>query len=45
VALAWLIVANTIYKHPGNSGIALCILFAGVPVYFLLQRLAHGQAK
>jgi APA family basic amino acid/polyamine antiporter len=45
VALAWLIVANTIYKHPGNSGIALCILFAGVPVYFLLQKLAHGQAK
>jgi APA family basic amino acid/polyamine antiporter len=45
VALAWLIVANTIYKHPENSGIALCILFAGVPVYFLLQKLAHGQAK
>lgn len=45
VALAWLIVVNTIYKHPGNSGIALCILFAGVPVYFLLQKLAHGHAK
>jgi APA family basic amino acid/polyamine antiporter len=45
VVLAWLIVANTIYKHPGNSGIALCILFAGVPVYFLLQKLAHGQTK
>jgi APA family basic amino acid/polyamine antiporter len=45
VVLAWLIVANTIYKHPGNSGIALCILFAGVPVYFLLQKLAHSQPK
>jgi APA family basic amino acid/polyamine antiporter len=36
-AVAWLIVLNTIYKYPRNSGIALCILFAGVPVYFLLR--------
>ena len=40
VAAAWLIVVNTIYKHPQNAGIALCILFLGLPVYFLLQRLA-----
>lgn len=45
VALAWLIVVNTIYKHPRNSGIALCILFAGVPVYFLLQKLARRQQR
>ena len=28
---------NTIYKYPRNAGIALCILFAGVPVYFLFR--------
>lgn len=37
--VAWLIVLNTIYKYPRNSAIALCILFVGVPVYFLLRRL------
>lgn len=37
--IAWLIVLNTIYKYPRNSAIALCILFVGVPVYFLLRRL------
>jgi basic amino acid/polyamine antiporter, APA family len=40
-AAAWLIVLNTIYKYPRNSGVALCILFAGVPVYFAFQRLAR----
>jgi basic amino acid/polyamine antiporter, APA family len=37
-AVAVLIVLNTIYKYPRNSAIALCILFLGVPVYFLLRR-------
>jgi APA family basic amino acid/polyamine antiporter len=37
VAVAWLVVLNTIYKYPRNAGIALCILFAGVPVYFLVR--------
>lgn len=37
--VAWLIVLNTIYKYPRNSAFALCILFVGVPVYFLLRRL------
>jgi basic amino acid/polyamine antiporter, APA family len=37
-AAAWLIVLNAIYKYPRNSGIAMCILFAGVPVYFLFQK-------
>jgi APA family basic amino acid/polyamine antiporter len=37
VAVAWLVVINTIYKYPRNAGVALCILFAGVPVYFLFR--------
>ena len=37
VAVAWLVVLNTIYKYPRNAGIALCILFAGIPVYFLFR--------
>jgi basic amino acid/polyamine antiporter, APA family len=41
VALAWLVVLNTIYKYPRNAGVALCILFAGVPVYFLVS----GRAR
>jgi hypothetical protein len=41
-ASAAAIVINTIYKYPRNAGVAMCILFAGVPVYFLLRRL--GQA-
>jgi APA family basic amino acid/polyamine antiporter len=41
VAVAWLVVLNTIYKYPRNAGVALCILFAGVPVYFLFR----GRAR
>jgi APA family basic amino acid/polyamine antiporter len=41
VAVAWLVVLNTIYKFPRNAGIALCILFAGVPAYFLVR----GRAR
>jgi APA family basic amino acid/polyamine antiporter len=37
VVIAWLVVLNTIYKYPRNAGVALCILFAGVPVYFLFR--------
>jgi len=37
VVVAWLVVLNTIYKYPRNAGIALCILFAGIPVYFLFR--------
>lgn len=43
-ATAWLVVLNTIYKYPLNSGIALCILLAGVPVYFLFQRFARAAS-
>jgi len=37
VAAASLIVVNTIYKYPRNAGVALCILFAGIPVYYLFR--------
>jgi APA family basic amino acid/polyamine antiporter len=40
VAVAALVVLNTIYKYPRNAGAALCILFAGVPVYCLFRRRA-----
>jgi basic amino acid/polyamine antiporter, APA family len=41
-AAAWLVVLNTIYKYPRNSAVALCILFAGVPVYFAFQKLTRS---
>jgi basic amino acid/polyamine antiporter, APA family len=37
VAIAWLIAFNTTYKNPLTAGAALCILLAGVPVYFLMR--------
>jgi APA family basic amino acid/polyamine antiporter len=37
-AVACFMVINTIYKYPRNAGAAVCILFAGIPVYFLLRR-------
>lgn len=42
VAAAWLIVLNTIFKFPRDSAVAVCILFLGIPVYFLLR--ARGNA-
>jgi basic amino acid/polyamine antiporter, APA family len=41
VAIAWLITANTLYKYPRNAGVALCILFAGVAVFYFF----HGRAQ
>lgn len=38
---AWLVVLNTIYKYPRNSGVALCILLLGVPVYIAVQKFAR----
>jgi basic amino acid/polyamine antiporter, APA family len=35
VAICWLVVANTIYRYPGNTLIGMSILLTGVPVYFL----------
>jgi APA family basic amino acid/polyamine antiporter len=40
-----LIVVNTIYKYPRNAGIAVCILFAGLPFYFLLRGRAQRPAN
>jgi APA family basic amino acid/polyamine antiporter len=45
VLVAWLIVLNTIYKYPRNAGAAVCILLAGVPVYYLLRRRATRTAS
>jgi hypothetical protein len=39
-----LIVLNTIYKYPRNTGVAVGILLAGVPVYYLLRRSATRSA-
>jgi APA family basic amino acid/polyamine antiporter len=39
VAVCWLVVANTIYRYPGNTLIGMSILLAGVPVYFLWNAL------
>ncbi|MGB9244243.1 MAG: amino acid permease [Candidatus Acidiferrales bacterium] len=41
VAIAWLVTANTIYKYPRNAGVALCILFAGIPVFYFFR----GRAR
>jgi len=35
VAAAWFVVANTLYKYPGNAATGLAIVLAGIPVYFL----------
>lgn len=45
VTVAALVVLNTIYKYPRNAGAALCILFAGVPVYFLFRWRAKRSAR
>ena len=35
VAACWIVVANTIFRYPENSLIAVGILVGGIPVYFL----------
>lgn len=44
VAVAWLVVANTIYKFPRNTAVALCILFAGIPFYYLFRGRARRSS-
>jgi APA family basic amino acid/polyamine antiporter len=41
VTIAWFITLNTIYKYPRNAGVALCILFAGIPVFYFFR----GRAR
>jgi len=36
------VVANTIYRYPGNTLIGMAILAAGVPVYFIWQRISKA---
>ncbi len=40
VAVAWLIVLNTLYKFPGNAFTAFGIMLAGIPVYLFWRRFA-----
>ncbi len=35
VAACWLVVLDTIYKHPADSLVGLAIVLSGIPVYFL----------
>jgi APA family basic amino acid/polyamine antiporter len=44
IAVAWLVTGNTIYKYPRNAGVALCILLAGVPFYYLFRGRARRAA-
>lgn len=44
IAVAWLVTGNTIYKYPRNAGVALCILLAGVPFYYLFRGRARRPA-
>jgi APA family basic amino acid/polyamine antiporter len=34
VAICWLVVINTVYKYPTNTGIGLAILLAGIPAFY-----------
>lgn len=43
VAVCWLVVANTIYRYPGNTLIGMSILLAGVPAYFLWSSLNRNR--
>jgi len=45
VLIAWLIALNTVYKNPLTGGTALCILLAGIPVYFLLRGRARRSGS
>jgi APA family basic amino acid/polyamine antiporter len=38
IAVCWLVVINTIYRYPINTGIGIGILLAGVPVYIFWRR-------
>ena len=45
IAACWLVVANTLYKYPGNSAVGMAILLAGIPVYFLWGRRQRQRAS
>jgi basic amino acid/polyamine antiporter, APA family len=40
--VCWSVVANTIYRYPGNTLIGMAILVSGVPVYYIWKRISHA---
>jgi APA family basic amino acid/polyamine antiporter len=40
--VCWSVVANTIYRYPGNTLIGMAILVSGVPVYYIWKRTSHA---
>jgi APA family basic amino acid/polyamine antiporter len=40
--VCWSVVANTIYRYPGNTLIGMAILISGVPVYYIWKRISHA---
>lgn len=43
VAVCWLVVANTIYRYPGNTLVGMAILLAGVPAYWIWSSLKRTR--
>jgi APA family basic amino acid/polyamine antiporter len=43
VAVCWWVVANTIYRYPGNSLMGFGLLLAGVPVYWFWSRRSSAR--
>ncbi len=41
----WLIVANTLWKYPGNSSIGFVIILVGLPVYALWRRRLREEKE
>ena len=44
ILACWLVVANTIYKYPGNSLIGVLILLVGLPVFAFWNRRRKANA-
>ena len=44
VAVCWWVVANTIYRYPGNSLIGFALLLAGIPVYWFWSRRLSSRS-
>jgi APA family basic amino acid/polyamine antiporter len=45
VAICWWVVANAIYRYPGNSLFGYALLLAGVPVYWVWSRRKASPSK
>jgi APA family basic amino acid/polyamine antiporter len=41
-ACCWFVVANTVFRYPGDSGIGLLILLAGLPAYAYWNRRSRA---